>query len=73
MTKEGDVIIQRLTSLYRVWVVTSDGSREPDPNVQTLTFTGREAAEGYARNWTNETKGRILVIGLDGNLAEVPN
>ena len=70
VTREGDVIIQQLTSLYRVWIVTKDGSRDPDPNVGPSTFLGREAAEESARNWIKETKGRILLIDLDGHLAE---
>ena len=71
MTKEGDVIVQRLTSFYRVWVVTKDGSREPDPNIGARTVLGREAAEADARRWADETKGRVLLIDLDGKLTEL--
>jgi hypothetical protein len=65
-TTEGDVIIQRLTSYYRVWVVTRDGAQEPDPNVEPRTVVGREDAERLARDWTRETNGQIFRIEPDG-------
>lgn len=71
MTRDGDIIVQHLTSYYRTWVVTRDGSREPDPNVAPFMTPGRADAEQHARNWANETQGRIFLMDLDGNLSEI--
>ena len=70
-TKEGDVIIRRLTSYWQVWIVTKDSSLEPDPNVDPKVEVGREAAEQTARNIAKDTGGRIFLVDQGGALSEI--
>ena len=70
---EGDIIIRRLTSYWQVWIVTKDGSLEPDPNVDPKVAVGWDAAVQTARNIAKGTRGRIFLVEQGGALSEISN
>lgn len=65
-TKTGDVVIQHLRQLYRVWVVTFEGAQQPDPHVAPLEKWSRDTAETAAREWAESTNGKILLLRSNG-------
>lgn len=71
-TKEGDVIVQHLNQLFRVWLITSDGAQGPDRNVAPLEKWNRAEAEQAAREWMEDTGGRIFLLQKDGEWTIMP-
>jgi hypothetical protein len=65
-TKQGDTVIRHVGQMFRVWVVTWDGARSGDPNVQALDLRTASEAQDAARNWAQDGTGRIFHQQRDG-------
>jgi hypothetical protein len=66
-TLNGDVVVLHQHQLFRVWVVTADGSQEPDPNVAPTDVWSRAEAMTAATNWRAETNGRMFLLQNNGS------
>jgi hypothetical protein len=72
-TIDGDVVIHHVNQLFRVWVATSNGAQEPDPNVGSRDKWNLAEAEQAARDWAKETKGIIYLLQKDRSWTVLSN
>lgn len=71
-TKDGDIVVHHLHQLFRVWIVTKDGSQKPDRNVGPLEVWSRSEAEEAARTKATETGGQIFWLQTDYQWVKIP-
>ena len=64
-TADGDVIVHHVHQRFQLWIVTSDGAQQPDPNIESRKYWTLAEAEHTARISAKETGGMIYRLQND--------